>query len=165
MAIRIITPILIVRALLVSGPLWSQQYSGNIFDESGDIGRCAIKGSTEFVAERQEYLLTGSGDNIWFGEDQFHFAWKKLKGDFILRADVRFIGEGSHAHRKAGWMIRRSLDTGSPHVSGTVHDDGLDDGSEYSPDGRYIYFNSVRTGTMQLWRMKPDGSEVRCMNV
>ncbi len=36
---------------------------------------------------------------------------------------------------------------------------GLDDGSEYSPDGRYIYFNSARTGTMQLWRMKPDGTE------
>ncbi|MEX2464095.1 MAG: hypothetical protein WD513_07340 [Balneolaceae bacterium] len=35
----------------------------------------------------------------------------------------------------------------------------LDDGSEYSPDGEYIYFNSNRTGTMQLWRMKPDGSE------
>lgn len=36
---------------------------------------------------------------------------------------------------------------------------GLDDGSEYSPDGQYIYFNSTRTGTMQIWRMKPDGSE------
>ncbi len=70
-------------------------------------------------------MLTGSGDNIWFGEDQFHFAWKKLKGDFILRADVRFIGEGSHEHRKAGWMIRRDLETGSPHVSATVHGDGL----------------------------------------
>ena len=35
----------------------------------------------------------------------------------------------------------------------------LDDGPEYSPDGKYIYFNSVRTGTMQLWRMKPDGSQ------
>lgn len=35
----------------------------------------------------------------------------------------------------------------------------LDDGSEYSPDGKYIYFNSNRTGAMQLWRMKPDGSE------
>jgi TolB protein len=35
---------------------------------------------------------------------------------------------------------------------------GLDDGSEYSPKGKYIYFNSVRSGTMQLWRMKPDGS-------
>ncbi len=36
---------------------------------------------------------------------------------------------------------------------------GLDDGPEYSPDGRFIYFNSARSGTMQLWRMKADGSE------
>jgi Tol biopolymer transport system component len=37
--------------------------------------------------------------------------------------------------------------------------EGLDDGSEYTPDGKYIYFNSNRTGTMQIWRMNPDGSE------
>jgi len=36
---------------------------------------------------------------------------------------------------------------------------GLDDGPEYSPDGRYIYFNSERTGHMQIWRMKADGAE------
>ena len=36
---------------------------------------------------------------------------------------------------------------------------GKDDGPEYSPDGQYIYFNSERTGTMQIWRMKIDGSE------
>ncbi len=36
---------------------------------------------------------------------------------------------------------------------------GLDDGPEYSSDGRYIYFNSVRTGLMQCYRMKPDGSD------
>jgi Tol biopolymer transport system component len=35
---------------------------------------------------------------------------------------------------------------------------GLDDGPEYTPDGKYIYFNSNRTGTMQLWRMNADGS-------
>lgn len=31
---------------------------------------------------------------------------------------------------------------------------GLDDGPEYSPDGGYIYFNSARTGAMQIWRMR-----------
>jgi len=36
---------------------------------------------------------------------------------------------------------------------------GLDDGPEYSPDGQYIYFNSERTGHMQIWKMKADGSE------
>ncbi len=32
------------------------------------------------------------------------------------------------------------------------------DGCEYSPDGKYIYYNGNHTGTMQIWRMKPDGS-------
>jgi len=36
---------------------------------------------------------------------------------------------------------------------------GVDDGPEFTPDGKYIYFNSFRTGLMQIWRMKPDGSE------
>ncbi len=33
------------------------------------------------------------------------------------------------------------------------------DGPEYSPDGKYIYYNANASGTMQIWRMKPDGSE------
>jgi len=34
------------------------------------------------------------------------------------------------------------------------------DGCEYSPDGKYIYYNGSKNGgTMQLWRMKPDGSK------
>ena len=37
--------------------------------------------------------------------------------------------------------------------------DGLDDGPEYAPDGQHIWFNSVRSGLMQVWRMRADGSE------
>ena len=36
---------------------------------------------------------------------------------------------------------------------------GLDDGPEYSPDGRHIYFNSARSGAMQIWRIGADGSD------
>lgn len=36
---------------------------------------------------------------------------------------------------------------------------GLNDGPEYDCDGEYIWFNSVRTGRMQAWRMKADSSE------
>jgi len=36
---------------------------------------------------------------------------------------------------------------------------GLDDGPEYSPDGKHIWFNSVRSGRMQVWRMKANGKE------
>lgn len=37
--------------------------------------------------------------------------------------------------------------------------EGLDDGPEYTPDGKQIWFNSVRTGLMQLWCMNADGSQ------
>lgn len=36
---------------------------------------------------------------------------------------------------------------------------GLDDGPEYSMDGKHIWFNSVRSGRMQVWRMKADGKD------
>lgn len=36
--------------------------------------------------------------------------------------------------------------------------EGRNDGPDYSPDGRWIYFNSSRTGLMQIWRIHPDGT-------
>lgn len=36
---------------------------------------------------------------------------------------------------------------------------GLNDGAEYDSAGEYIWFNSVRSGLMQAWRMKSDGTE------
>jgi TolB protein len=35
---------------------------------------------------------------------------------------------------------------------------GLDDGPEYSPSGQHIWFNSTRSGLMQIWRMDADGA-------
>lgn len=36
---------------------------------------------------------------------------------------------------------------------------GFNDGPEYSPDGKHIWYNSTRSGLMQIWRMERDGSE------
>jgi TolB protein len=47
---------------------------------------------------------------------------------------------------------------GGPETRLTVTN-GLDDGPDYSPDGRFIYFNSVRSGNMKIWRMRADGSD------
>ncbi len=33
-----------------------------------------------------------------------------------------------------------------------------DDGPEYSPDGKWIYFNSDRSGVWRVWRMPPTGA-------
>ena len=40
---------------------------------------------------------------------------------------------------------------------------GHADGPDYTPDGKWIWFNTSRTGSTQLWRMKPDGSALEQM--
>ncbi|NDU99711.1 TolB family protein [Pseudoroseicyclus tamaricis] len=37
------------------------------------------------------------------------------------------------------------------------------DGPDYTADGAYIWFNSTRGGTMDLWRVRPDGTDLEQM--
>ncbi|MFL5479184.1 MAG: TolB family protein, partial [Gemmatimonadaceae bacterium] len=67
----------------------------------------------------------GSGQNMWGDHDDFHFVWKRMTGNFILSTRARFSGKGVEAHRKIGWTIRPSLDSGAPHVTAALHGDGL----------------------------------------
>ena len=73
----------------------------------------------------QVYLIEGSGNNMWSDHDDFYVVWKKLQGDFIVRARPGFMGEGAHPHRKMGWIARSNLEPGSAHASLAVHGDGL----------------------------------------
>jgi TolB protein len=95
------------------------------FENHGDIGSPRLKGAATYNAASQEYVLTASGANMWGTRDEFHLAWRKLQGDFILQARVEFLGKGVDPHRKAGWIVRRSLDADSPYVDAAVHGDGL----------------------------------------
>ncbi|WP_093000470.1 TolB family protein [Rhizobium sp. NFR07] len=40
-----------------------------------------------------------------------------------------------------------------------THGEGRNDGPDYSHDGKWIYFNSSRTGLMQIWRVPASGGE------
>ena len=57
--------------------------------------------------------------------DEFQFLWKKMKGDFIVRARVEFVGAGVEPHRKIGWMARASLDSDASYVDAVEHGVGL----------------------------------------
>lgn len=37
------------------------------------------------------------------------------------------------------------------------------DGPDFTPDGRWIWFNGERNGAVQLWRIRPDGSQAEQM--
>lgn len=96
-----------------------------VFENNVDIGSVKHKGTTIYDSESQSYTLSGSGLNMWFGQDEFQYAYKSIQGDFILRARVDFLGGGVDPHRKVGWTVRNNLHSDSPHVNATVHGDGL----------------------------------------
>src|ERR1700757_2213386 len=118
---KITYPFLFVTVFIFSGVNTFAQKSPGIFDDQSDVGVVKHKGSGIYEAKEQTYTLSGAGSNIWAKADGFHFVWKKMKGDFILRTSAAFIGKGVEMHRKVGFMVRTSLDSTSKHVSAVVH--------------------------------------------
>lgn len=95
------------------------------FQQHADVGAPRLAGSAAYDAATEAYTLRAGGVNMWGRRDEFHFAWKLMTGDFILHARLELVGKGVDAHRKAGWMIRHSLDDDSPYADVAVHGDGL----------------------------------------
>jgi TolB protein len=102
----------------------AQSGSLGVFTNSGDVGGPARKGSTEFDAATGQYRVTGSGANIWAKEDQFQFLWREMSGNFAITATLEFLGQGAD-HRKAGIMLRQSLDADSPYGDIVIHGTGM----------------------------------------
>ncbi|HAF15165.1 MAG TPA: biopolymer transporter TolR [Blastocatellia bacterium] len=125
-AVVIIT-LLIISALIISAGTHSspRQKSLGLFEGQTDVGKVNQSGSGIYDDEKAEYTVAGSGTNMWGDHDEFHFVWKRMRGNFILTARVAFIGKGVEAHRKIGWIIRPGLETDSAQVSAVVHGDGL----------------------------------------
>ena len=95
------------------------------FEGFSDIGLPELKGKVQYSEPGQEYRISGSGENMWFGSDSFAFLWKRMEGDYIIQAEMAFIGEGTDPHRKAGLMIRSGLAADAALVSCVIHGDGL----------------------------------------
>lgn len=96
-----------------------------IFEGHADVGRVLHEGSVHLDSTKEIYTVTGSGENMWFGTDEFHFAWRKMSGDVSISSDISFVGDKGDGHRKAVLMIRQTLDESSPFVAIARHGDGL----------------------------------------
>ncbi len=93
-----------------------------IFSNSGDVGAPAIKGSAEF--SNGQYRISGAGANIWAKQDQFQYVWRETTGNFTVAATMRFLGQGAE-HRKAGIMVRQSLDADAAYADVVIHGNGM----------------------------------------
>ena len=111
-------------AVVLAASAFAQNGALGVFTSSGDVGAPAIKGSTEFKSSSGEYRLTGSGANIWGKQDQFQFVWREMAGNFTATATLRFLGQGAE-HRKAGIMVRQSLDTDATYADVVIHGNGM----------------------------------------
>jgi Tol biopolymer transport system component len=93
------------------------------FEDHLDIGPVRVPGDASFDGER--YTVSGSGYNMWFDRDEFHFLWRRVEGDIALEAVVEFPALGVDAHRKACLVIRQDLEPDSVYADFALHGDGL----------------------------------------
>ena len=103
---------------IVAGPLV-------IFEGQQDVGTVLHPGSAQYDGASGTYTVSGSGENMWFATDDFHFVWAKVSGDVALTADIAILGSGGDPHRKAVLMIRQTLDGNSAAVDVALHGVGL----------------------------------------
>ena len=96
-----------------------------VFENHTDVGMVLHPGSAQYDASKHSYAIAGSGENMWFAADAFHFVWKKVSGDMSLTTDISFLGAGANPHRKAVLMFRQSLDANSAYADVALHGEGL----------------------------------------
>lgn len=115
-------------ALIAMGarhPFYAQSSSLGLFEAQADVGETRRAGSAEYDRARDEYRVRGGGANMWDSVDAFHYLYRRMSGDMKLAADVRLLNQGLQQYRKAGWVVRQSLDPDSAYLSVVLHGDGL----------------------------------------
>ncbi|MHA7112502.1 TolB family protein [Sunxiuqinia elliptica] len=88
-------------------------------------------------------LVTEKTPSYWHG-------WAPNNKEVVYVA----MREGSSTYN----IYKKNIDGGDEIALTNTQPGEHVDGCEYSPDGKYIYYNGSQSGTMQLWRMHPDGS-------
>lgn len=69
--------------------------------------------------------------------------------------DNRWLAYVAHRGDNKYHMYRVSVNGGEEQQLTSAGD--YDDGPEYTPDGKWIYFNSIRAGGWDVWRIPADG--------
>jgi Tol biopolymer transport system component len=120
---------------------------------SNNVRKAIGKGSTSTVmtvplagGQPKQLTDTAVGHSYWHGVSP--------DGSTLAFVGERPIGTTG----KTDFELYTISRNGGPETRLT-NSPGLDDGPEYSPDSKFIYFNSMRSGRMQIWRMNSDGSQ------
>ena len=167
---------------LIEAPNWTIDGKWLIFNSKGRLYKISPEspGEPEFIDT--EYATACNNDHVLSFDGKQIAISHETKEDRKSRIYILPIGGGTphlvtplgpsylHGWSPDGTELAYCAERGGNYDVYTIPAkggeevrlttaEGLDDGPEYSPCGNYIWFNSVRTGLMQLWRMKRDGTE------
>jgi Tol biopolymer transport system component len=132
----------------------------NDHDLSADGRLLAFSASSPASAKSQVFVSDADGQNVRLVTPQAPSYFHGWSPDARFLAFVAERGDGRYELYRvpaAGGAEERLTFVG-----------GYDDGPEYTPDGRWIYFNSNRGGRWNLWRIPSDGAgpgDVRAQQV
>jgi Tol biopolymer transport system component len=173
--------------ILLSGPdhfmapNWSRDGKSLVFTNDGRIYTIPVAGGTPQLLDFGN--LTNCSGSHGFSPDGKWFALSCATTDHLDRrvyvipaggGTPRLVTENTayfHSWSPDGKTI--AFARGDGHGSGNIYSisvdggpetalttgNGVSDDPDYSPDGKYIYFNTDRWGGMQIGRMRPDGSQ------
>ena len=170
---------------LIEAPNWTVDGKWIIFNSGGLLYKLAADGkgevgliNTEYVVRcNNDHVLSTDGKSIAVSSSPSPNAGTSLIYTLPLEGGTpklitpwgpSYLHGWSPDGKTLAYCAFRSVAVGADIYTISVDGgeetrlttaEGLDDGPEYSPDGKHIWFNSVRTGLMQVWRMNADGSE------
>ncbi|XEC95851.1 LamG-like jellyroll fold domain-containing protein [Paenibacillus tarimensis] len=86
---------------------------GNLFTANQDIGTVGNTGSSSYNGS--QYVVEGSGTDIWGTSDQFQYDYVHMTGDQTITVRVNSL-TNTNAWAKAGLMFRESLSPDAKNV-------------------------------------------------
>jgi TolB protein len=176
-------------AIYYEAPNWTLDGAGLIINGAGRLFRLALDGDAgpqaidfgDLPPANNDHVLDPDGVHIFFTARDGHIYRGPLAGGMTRRVTpddgwlhflhgvspdgltLAYIGiekESPGPHVGSVWTMPAAGGRGVALTADRFHDDG----SEFSPDGRWLYFNSERADTApghaQLFRMRPDGDGV-----
>ena len=90
--------------------------------ESHDVGSPFLEGGQRVTATNS-FVIFGGGRDVFEGNDECRFVYRKAKTHFELSASLTPPFD-THTHAKSGLMYRASLDSDAPLVMVTLFPDG-----------------------------------------
>lgn len=170
---------------VIEAPMWSKDGKALVYNSQGRIYRCELSTGEithiptgAVIACNNDHVLAPDGSGIAVSGNVEDTLASKIYIYTFASGELREVVSKpwSYLHGWSPDMTTLAYCAGRPAGDGVEWDiytcpaaggketrltdaPGLNDGPEYSSDGRTIWFNSTRTGLMQVWKMNADGSE------